>query len=64
MSENHSPTSFATRRSRRRLTMGAATLTVLALVATGFSQTQGTQTQHIAIDNPNVWAVRSGSTSS
>lgn len=63
MSEN-SPTSFASRRGRRRFTIIAVTFVVLALAATGISQTQGTKTQHITIDNPHVWAVRSGSTSS
>ena len=62
MSEN--PTSFAARRGRRRFTIAAIALVVLALALTGISQTQGTKTQHVTIDNPHVWAVRAGSTSS
>lgn len=64
MSENHSPTSFAARRGRRRFTLAASLLVVFALIATGISQTQGTKAQHITVDDPHVWAVRAGSTSS
>lgn len=64
MSDNHSPASFTARRGRRRFMIAAASLVILALAATGISQTQGTKTQSITIDNPHVWAVRTGSTSS
>lgn len=64
MSENHSPTSFAARRGRRRFTLMVALIVVFTLVTVGISQTQGTKAQHITVDDPHVWAVRSGSTSS